>query len=306
MKTIVVDIPDPTDGAADGVAAAKAFAGAGDRVLLFHSLHHPNLDDAKQHSSNALIEEARNLLVASRERLLRKIGDQLDSVPVKCHVDWTGNGWQALLKFAQENAADLIIARSDRATPWRPLARANQDWQLIRHSSVPLLLTRSDGRTGYSSVLAAIDPLHTDDKPAELDHRILDHAGDMARRHAADLCVLNVVAPVAQLTAATAAAALPMSPAADSERLGAHRNRLDHLVHETACPATERCVVPGIPADEIVQHAADHDVDLVVMGAVSRSMLRNALIGNTAEKVLDKLDADTLIIKPAAVATPQK
>ncbi|MEO1576425.1 MAG: universal stress protein, partial [Pseudomonadota bacterium] len=59
-----------------------------------------------------------------------------------------------------------------------------------------------------------------------------------------------------------------------------------------------------IPADEIVQHAADHDVDLVVMGAVSRSVLRNALIGNTAEKVLDRLDADTLIIKPAAATTP--
>jgi universal stress protein E len=34
------------------------------------------------------------------------------------------------------------------------------------------------------------------------------------------------------------------------------------------------------------------------MGAVSRSRLRSVFIGSTAEKVLDRLPCDVLIVKP--------
>jgi universal stress protein E len=36
----------------------------------------------------------------------------------------------------------------------------------------------------------------------------------------------------------------------------------------------------------------------VVIGAVSRSRLDRVLIGNTAERVLDKLECDVLVVKP--------
>jgi len=57
----------------------------------------------------------------------------------------------------------------------------------------------------------------------------------------------------------------------------------------------------GDPADEIVSLAQESDVDLLVMGAVARSALGRLLIGNTAEKVLDAVDCDLLIIKPEEV-----
>ncbi len=45
---------------------------------------------------------------------------------------------------------------------------------------------------------------------------------------------------------------------------------------------------------------------VVVMGAVSRSRLDRMLIGNTAEKVLDKLECDVLIVKPEDVKAHEK
>jgi hypothetical protein len=39
--------------------------------------------------------------------------------------------------------------------------------------------------------------------------------------------------------------------------------------------------------------------DLVVMGAVSRSGLKRLFIGNTAERVLNTLPCDVLVVKPA-------
>ncbi|MDZ7686305.1 MAG: universal stress protein [Gammaproteobacteria bacterium] len=46
--------------------------------------------------------------------------------------------------------------------------------------------------------------------------------------------------------------------------------------------------------------------DIVVMGAISRSLLSDVFIGNTTEKVLDFLECDVLIVKPEGFETPVK
>jgi universal stress protein E len=38
---------------------------------------------------------------------------------------------------------------------------------------------------------------------------------------------------------------------------------------------------------------------MVVMGAVSRSRLQEAFLGSTAERVLDRIGCDVLVVKPA-------
>jgi universal stress protein E len=40
------------------------------------------------------------------------------------------------------------------------------------------------------------------------------------------------------------------------------------------------------------------DIDVTVMGAISRSGLKRLFLGNTAEEVLDKLGCDLVIVKP--------
>jgi universal stress protein E len=43
---------------------------------------------------------------------------------------------------------------------------------------------------------------------------------------------------------------------------------------------------------------------IVVMGAISRSGLKRLLIGNTAERILDALRCDVLVVKPARFRSP--
>jgi hypothetical protein len=45
-------------------------------------------------------------------------------------------------------------------------------------------------------------------------------------------------------------------------------------------------------------------VDVVVMGSRPRSRLDKALVGHDAERVLDALDADLLIVKPPSFRSP--
>jgi len=303
VQHIVIDIADPNETRQSALEAAKSMIQPGDRVFLFHNVFHPNFINAGQHPDDDVLGEAQQLLVSAREERLKLLADELTDTRTATQVMWSDNGWQTLLQFATEKDATLIIAQSDRPSRWRPLARANEDWQLIRHCPVPLLLTRAECTHDYRRILAAVDPLHVDDKPAELDKRILQHAAAMARLHNASLCVLNVAAPVAAAAPGATVPAMTTEPM-QQHLVEAHEARLAALVEDLDCEITECCVVPGVPAQEIVAQAAARDIDLVVMGAISRSILRNFLIGNTAEKVLDQLTADTLIIKPAVA--PQR
>jgi universal stress protein E len=60
----------------------------------------------------------------------------------------------------------------------------------------------------------------------------------------------------------------------------------------------------GRPEDKLPELAVEIGADLVVMGAVARNPLRRVFIGSTAERVLDRLETDILVIKPAGFVTP--
>ena len=75
-------------------------------------------------------------------------------------------------------------------------------------------------------------------------------------------------------------------------------DKLERLVHPVGIPESRRHLIARHPTDAIEQVAAETGSALLVMGAISRSGLRRLLIGNTAEKVLDHLSSDLLIIKP--------
>ena len=54
----------------------------------------------------------------------------------------------------------------------------------------------------------------------------------------------------------------------------------------------------------IPQLAQAKEVELIVMGTVNRAGIAGLLIGNTAEKVLRRVDCSTLTVKPERFVTP--
>jgi universal stress protein E len=63
-------------------------------------------------------------------------------------------------------------------------------------------------------------------------------------------------------------------------------------------------VASGDPAEIVVRFAHVLQADVTVIGAVSRSALERAFVGHTAERVLDALDCDVLVIKPPGYQCP--
>jgi nucleotide-binding universal stress UspA family protein len=65
-------------------------------------------------------------------------------------------------------------------------------------------------------------------------------------------------------------------------------------------------LLKGEAGELITELAQTKAVDLIIMGTISRAGIAGLLIGNTAEKVLRKVDSSILVIKPEGFITPVK
>jgi universal stress protein E len=73
---------------------------------------------------------------------------------------------------------------------------------------------------------------------------------------------------------------------------------VNRLAEKAGIRRTRRHIHMGEVSEELSEVTRRTHTALVVMGAVSRSALARLFIGNTAERVLDKLSCDVLIVKP--------
>jgi nucleotide-binding universal stress UspA family protein len=79
------------------------------------------------------------------------------------------------------------------------------------------------------------------------------------------------------------------------------RRRLEALLDQTDRDrrrATVSCLV-GAPGDEIVRHATDHAIDLIVMGTHSHGPTFQMVIGSVAEHVVRRAPCAVLTVKDA-------
>jgi universal stress protein E len=73
---------------------------------------------------------------------------------------------------------------------------------------------------------------------------------------------------------------------------------LRDLCKRHALPSSRQVLREGLVADELSRLVRKSRAQLVVLGAISRSGLRRLFIGNTAERVIDEMPCDVLIVKP--------
>jgi nucleotide-binding universal stress UspA family protein len=63
-------------------------------------------------------------------------------------------------------------------------------------------------------------------------------------------------------------------------------------------------LVQGEPEDVIARFVESHGIDVVVMGTVARTGIAGLVMGNTAERVLQRLRGSVLAVKPPGFESP--
>jgi universal stress protein E len=299
IRRILVAIKDPEARALPALAKAAQLArGLDAELVLFQAIDAPLYLEADVARRGGLKDIERRGRAASlarlerRARRLRRLG-----IRVSVSAEWDYPAYEAVVRAAGPAGVDLIVAERHAGRHFAAGLLHLTDWELLRLSPIPVLLVKRPGRYRRPVVLAAVDPDKRYAKPERLDREILQAGAQLADALRGTLHVVHAYSPL-PLTAYTRGT-LSEATLKDMQRRSAEAagEKLERLVRPSGVPAARRHLIARHPPDAIEQAAAETRSALVVMGALARSGLRRLLIGNTAERVLNHLPCDLLVIK---------
>jgi universal stress protein E len=302
-KRILVVI-DPTAKSQPGLERAVWLAKRLPATLeLFICDYDAHLAETRMFEAAALAK-ARDSLIGNHRRNLQDLARPLvaDGVQVTVDVRWEYPLHEGIVRKAAESKADMVVKDTHYHSVLKRSIFSNTDWNLLRNCAATLLLVKPRAMSQRPCVVAAVDPLHERDKPAELDHRILAAAEELCSALGGELHVFHAfdIAPVlaASADSLTMPIALPVRELTDS--LKKEHSAAVYALSDAHSIARDRVHIhQGGTRQLLVTLTEQLRADLVVMGAVSRNRLQRLFLGSTAEEVLDKLGCDLLIVKPA-------
>ena len=276
MKNIVVAIGNLQRS--DQWALLKAAALAercGARLTVLHtfSLPYP-LSGSSYRSAAELVQEAGQNRRQQLAALVERLGIRYARIGYV--VEWDVPVAAAIVRHVLRARPDLLVADSHRHGRFGRWLLTNTDWDLIRSTPCPLWFVKTPLLARRPRLLATVDPVHVDSEHAGLDGAVLGMARRLQRELDASLHLAHVLEAADDAAGHDAVARL------------ARRHRLG---------TTPRLFGHGDPARAIPGLAAADQTDIVIMGAISRRSRAAAFIGTTAERVIDQLRCDILVVK---------
>jgi universal stress protein E len=287
--------------------AAQLARSARSRLEVYHAIAEPVvLMPPRTAPANANYEHVlQSAARKSQARLEKAVARaRLRGLRVHCRADWDYPAFEAVVRRAKAMRADLVVAIVRRHAPTARFFLRNVDWELIRHCQAPLLLLKSSRPYKRSTVLAAVDPLHAADKPARLDRKLLSIGARAANKLRGSLHMVHAWQPLA--VAAVPMAGMPgpmwLPQAAEDQHSRSIEKAFVRLARAAAVPPNRRHLLLGTVPDVFSSALKASKAQVMVMGAISRRGIARLLIGNTAERMLDELPCDVLVVKPPGFA----
>ncbi len=243
--------------------------------------------------ATAVLEAERVALTASLTRCAAATGHAPTEVQIR-----QGDPSPTIIDRVREAGHDLVVVVHDE--PHDPTVR-----RLLRLCPCPVWVMRP-GTDDPPRVLAAVNP---DPDEAALNTTILELASSLAGTEGAELHLVHAWELYGEST-------MRFSPYLRSrpEDVDAlvEQERASHLQAVDAMLRTAGVadrpwqvhLVKGRPEDVVPQMVTDQGVTVLVMGTVARAGMRGAVIGNTAERVLEDVACSVVAVKPPGFESP--
>lgn len=241
------------------------------------------------------LRHAQDEIVASYATKLRDCGiDTTTSVLGQRPLD------DGILAIAMATEARLVV----KATRFHSTAErgilVDTDWQLMRSSPYPLWFVKSRLMPENPVIVAAVDPSNAHDKPAALDHEIVNSANAVAKATGGAVHLLHTYERIAGIGQAANRTFKPIKlpiDEIDARVKTEHRKALDSLAANCGIDTEHTHQLPGRTQEILPSFSRSKNAGLVVMGALARWGVKRMLIGSTAERVIDHLPCDVLIVR---------
>jgi universal stress protein E len=236
--------------------------------------------DARTKDSN-IFDEAHALLniMVTKSRLR---GIQTEA---RVHL---GRGWVRLIEDVVEHQHDLIIVGTRSKGIMDQLRYGSTAMKLLRKCPCPVWVIKPSDGIPMRSVLVAHDL-------GPVGHQALDLGVVLSKAYDLQLHVLHGIEylPVGDPTGFEMTSEMAMN---------LHHEARDRIQTELAAADISRPpqvrIVSGAPETPILEYIQQNSIDLVIMGTIARSGLAGILTGNTAERLLPRLQCSLLALKP--------
>lgn len=205
------------------------------------------------------------------EELVKPLRDA--GLEFNTEVVWTTDWRHSVIEAARRSEADIIMLAKS-AAEHQESRITDTKWGLVRNSPVPVAIISSDSTESRKCILAAVDMQDMDQHSEEMNRDVLTRGFELAGYYGADFHVVNAYR--------------------DSEDFP-DRGAVQRIVD---IPLEKIHRDMGRPEDVICDMAQKVQADLVILGtAAHQGGIRVTLRGgNIAEKVIEKLSTDILVL----------
>jgi universal stress protein E len=275
--------------------------GLGAELLLFSSIYEPDMIQERDEAATGI-----SALVDDAHRRLERIADMFreQSVIARCSVRWDYPAYEAVVRQVLRHRIDLLVVPA-RGTGDIGLQTLHyRESRLIETCPCPLLLLKSSEAYARGPIVAAVDPMHACEAPDEVDEGVIEAAKTLSyslTEAPVHLCHADVPQRIA-----TGVPGGAVSSCSEQQRTRRHRvyGRVRDLAERHDIPSANVRIVSGPVETTLPEFARTEHANVIVMGALSRAYPQRALLGHKAERVLDAVSCDVLVIKPRGFRCP--
>ena len=249
-------------------------------------------------------ETMRNSVIDDRLQWLKNLISTLNTthLNISTKVVWHNRPFEAVIEEVLEHNHDIVIKGTHEHDKLKSVIFTPTDWHILRKCPCPVLLVKDHLWPEQGNIVAAINVGSDEPEHISLNEKITRQATDLATTIKANVHLVNSYPG----TPVNIAIEIPEFNAADynNSMLKHHQEAMNLHCDKYAIPKENTHVLEGLPEDVIQALANKLDAELVILGTIGRTGLSAALIGNTAEHVIDRLNCDVLALKPDGYISP--
>ncbi len=215
-------------------------------------------------------------------------------------VVWTKSIGKEITALAKDFCADCIIKTADSHKILNSVLFTPLDWQLLRHSPVPVLVAKDHIWEATGTIAVAVDFSDPDDiSLRRLNTRLLREAQELSQLTRCQIHLVTAIPPVL--------------PPASFDLPGFTPDLLSEEVLKEGCRQVlnfaarhkikaENCHIREGQADDVIPSlCVQLNPTCLFIGTSARRGIAVALLGNICERVIDELSCDVAVITPKAV-----
>ncbi len=281
-RTRLLVVIDPTSKVQIALVKALLIAKLGDCHIHAFLCVYEDID--KSHRSDSHRDVRSEVMAEARAWLDKELEPcRTANVPYDVEIVWNSRWVDMVMHAIAKSGCNLLIKSTYEHSRAGRFFRETSDFTLMRYCACPILFTSETQEWKSDRIVACLDLESTDPQHMRLNHVVLRDARAFGEVVGMDLYVAS---------------------AHDKPLVG---NHLPIDTHERPVDAEalgalyrlepERIFLrQGPTVDALAAICDEIDPSIVVLGTLARTGVSGKLIGNTAEKLLDRISADILTV----------